>query len=434
MSVRVEPAVSEKRPLIEVAYNWRENDPKDKPFTITNGGDDEARNVQIQPLTIGKHQFTFARVSQLLPGHSVDRAAEHGNTMGMVFSTIIDALELAITDRALELKRALPSTGAYAERFSRSFDAEQAARDEFEDIPLTVRFEDRRGRITFLEYGLTTYVFAHAQSADLELVYEVQMSGERPNPMPPLRVDAADARRVIQAKSDEGAHLFDNDKRFTSDMQDRFFEWMKSTGIELGRLYWSEDVSNWFHTGTMWMAGGYRGTIETRDDRLKVLDEILADLKKTAAPAPAAAAHDFEYDVCLSFAGEQRDYVERVYNALKSKGVRAFYDKAEPANLWGKNLYTHLNEVYRDQARYCVMFISKEYAQKQWTSHEREGAQARAFRENREYILRFDSTEIPGLNETVSYISVRDYTPEDLADLIVQKLNSSAAISRKPSA
>ncbi len=32
----------------------------------------------------------------------------------------------------------------------------------------------------------------------------------------------------------------------------------------------------------------------------------------------------FEYDVCLSFAGEDRNYVKRVANALKSKGVRIF--------------------------------------------------------------------------------------------------------------
>ncbi len=59
MSVGAEAAVSDKRPLIEAAYGWTETAPKDKPFTITNGGDDEARNVQIQPLTIGKHRFTF---------------------------------------------------------------------------------------------------------------------------------------------------------------------------------------------------------------------------------------------------------------------------------------------------------------------------------------------------------------------------------------
>lgn len=434
LQTRSEPVGTEKRPLIEVAYDWTDADPKEKPFTITNGGDDEARNVQIRPLTIGKHHFSFDRVAQLLPGRTVVCEPQPDHSMGLFFRTIIDALEMAIRDRAIELKAALPSTGSALAKFSRGFDAEKTARDEFEQIPLSVTFEDHHGRRTALEYRLATYVFARVQSAKLQLIHEVPMTG-RPNPLPPLRVDAAEALRTIEAKREEGVHLFDSDNRFTDQMQDRFFEWLKSTGAELARLYWSEDVSKWFHTGTMWMAGDFRGTIETRDDRLKVLDQILEEINRTATPA-TIASNGYEYDVCLSFAGEQREYAEEVYKVLGSRGVRTFYDKAEQAKLWGKDLYEHMNKVYRDGARYCVIFISREYAQKQWTSHERKSAQARAFREKGEYILpaRFDSTEIPGINETVAYINVRDYTPEAFADLIVQKLNDAAPSPSQSSA
>jgi hypothetical protein len=48
------------------------------------------------------------------------------------------------------------------------------------------------------------------------------------------------------------------------------------------------------------------------------------------------------YDVCLSFAGEQRAYVEKVAQALQERGVRVFYDVYERATLWGKDLPTHL--------------------------------------------------------------------------------------------
>lgn len=131
-----------------------------------------------------------------------------------------------------------------------------------------------------------------------------------------------------------------------------------------------------------------------------------------------------EYDICLSFAGEQRPYVERVASSLKNASVRVFYDRYEQVNLWGKDLYEHLSQVYRDRARYCVIFISKEYAAKQWTTHERKSAQARAFRENSVYILpaRFDETELPGMNDTVGYMDLRSLTPDQFAALIVQKL------------
>lgn len=135
-------------------------------------------------------------------------------------------------------------------------------------------------------------------------------------------------------------------------------------------------------------------------------------------------ASSHEFDVCLSFAGDDREYVEAVASELRQRGVRPFYDKYERSALWGKDLYEHLDYVYRTAARFCVLFASKHYAEKVWPSHERKSAQARALQENHEYILpaRFDSTEIPGLRETVGYVSLQELSPSDLADLIVEKL------------
>ena len=132
----------------------------------------------------------------------------------------------------------------------------------------------------------------------------------------------------------------------------------------------------------------------------------------------------FEYDVCLSFAGEQREYVEQVADKLKSRGVRVFFDDYAKAELWGKDLYSHLDEIYQHLCRYCILFASKEYADKVWTSHERQSAQARALKEKQEYILpaRFDDTPIPGLKDTVHYINLKRTSSSDLADLALQKL------------
>jgi hypothetical protein len=134
----------------------------------------------------------------------------------------------------------------------------------------------------------------------------------------------------------------------------------------------------------------------------------------------------FEYDVALSFAGEDRAYVEQVANFLKEAGVKVFYDRFEEVLLWGKNLYDYLSDVYGRQARYTVMFISRHYAKKVWTTHERESAQARALQENSECILpaRFDDTKVPGLPSTVKYLSLQGRDPKDFADLIGQKVRS----------
>jgi hypothetical protein len=70
------------------------------------------------------------------------------------------------------------------------------------------------------------------------------------------------------------------------------------------------------------------------------------------------------------------------------------------------------------------MFLSKHYKEKLWTNHERESAQARAFTENREYVLpaRFDNTQIPGMLPTTGYIDLSEYSPEQFAELVKQKV------------
>lgn len=80
--------------------------------------------------------------------------------------------------------------------------------------------------------------------------------------------------------------------------------------------------------------------------------------------------------------------------------------------------------MYQRAAEYCIVFASKEFAEKVWTRHERRSAQARAIAENAEYILpaRFDDTEIPGIRNTIGYISLPGTTPEELADLVRKKL------------
>lgn len=132
----------------------------------------------------------------------------------------------------------------------------------------------------------------------------------------------------------------------------------------------------------------------------------------------------YEYDVALSFAGEDRAVAEDLAASLIAEGVRVFYDAHEKAELWGKDLYQYLQSVYRDKAAYCVIFVSKAYGAKLWTRHELKQAQARAFRENREYLLplRLDDSEIPGINATVGYIDLRNHDIKTVSDLICRKV------------
>lgn len=140
---------------------------------------------------------------------------------------------------------------------------------------------------------------------------------------------------------------------------------------------------------------------------------------------------DYSYVVALSFAGEDRKYAKELAQVLTANSINVFYDEYEEATLWGKNLYTHLSEVYQKQARFCVMFLSQHYAQKLWTNHEREAAQARAFQENKEYILpiRLDNTEIPGILPTIGYLKWSN--ADSIANAIIKKLKQETPNQRQ---
>lgn len=133
----------------------------------------------------------------------------------------------------------------------------------------------------------------------------------------------------------------------------------------------------------------------------------------------------YKYDIALSFAGEDRAYVEEVALQLKGHGVRVFYDKFEEDKLWGKNLYDYLSDVYTINAKYTIMFISNYYKDKLWTNHERESMQERAFKTSREYILpaRFDNTEIPGVRSTTGYVNIKNKPPSYLVQLVLKKID-----------
>ena len=137
-----------------------------------------------------------------------------------------------------------------------------------------------------------------------------------------------------------------------------------------------------------------------------------------------------KYDVALSFAGEDRKHAKELADLLKSGGFTFFYDKYEQTDLWGKNLYGHLSSIYKDKARYCVVFLSKHYAIKPWPRHELESAQARAINEIREYILpvRLDDTEIEGILPTVGYLDLREVSIEEVYQALAQKLSGTTSL------
>jgi hypothetical protein len=147
------------------------------------------------------------------------------------------------------------------------------------------------------------------------------------------------------------------------------------------------------------------------------------------------AIDPFEYDVALSFAHEDRAVAEELASLLREKAIKVLFDEYPTAQPGGSDIVTHLAELYRTKARYCVMLVSQHYPLKKWTETERNSAQQHALRDANEYLIpiQLDQTEVPGIREAASYRDLRQHSLEGLVDWLGQKLADTRDRSGPPS-
>jgi hypothetical protein len=77
----------------------------------------------------------------------------------------------------------------------------------------------------------------------------------------------------------------------------------------------------------------------------------------------------YEYDVAISFAGEERRFAETLAELLKAQGLSVFYDKHHKVRLWGKD-EREFERIYGPASRFVTPFISKHYVAKDWPRFE----------------------------------------------------------------
>ena len=158
----------------------------------------------------------------------------------------------------------------------------------------------------------------------------------------------------------------------------------------------------------------------------RTASEIERRLLVPRAPKHPSRAR-LQFDVAISFAGSERKFAERLGEKVREGGFAVFCDAFYPEELWGKDLVVFFDEIYRKAARYCVIFVSRDYVDREWTNHERRSAQARALRERgQDYILpiKVDESELPGMPPTVGYLSLSEVGIDRIAEILVKKLQS----------
>lgn len=168
--------------------------------------------------------------------------------------------------------------------------------------------------------------------------------------------------------------------------------------------------------------------------RANVPPEVVQPPRTRRTPSrrvPSGASEPTAFDAAISFAGPQRDIAEAIAIKVRDAGFEVFYDAFYPEQLWGKDLAVFFDNVFRKKSPYCVIVVSKDYVERDWTNHERQSAVSRAIKERgREYILPVkvdDDVELPGVPDTIGYVSLKQFSVEKIAELLIAKLSAQAS-------
>lgn len=160
------------------------------------------------------------------------------------------------------------------------------------------------------------------------------------------------------------------------------------------------------------------------------IPDILARSGITTPPSafpdrPYVNLETHQFNVALSFPGEDRDLVQNIASRLEQRlGLNSvFYDNHYQAFLARPSLDILLQTIYRN-AKLNVVFISSNYENKRWCS----GIEFRAIRDiisnkenNRVMYIRTGEGEVTGVFPTDGWIDATQYTPDNIAFFIEQR-------------
>ncbi len=137
------------------------------------------------------------------------------------------------------------------------------------------------------------------------------------------------------------------------------------------------------------------------------------------------------YDVAVSFAGEQRGYVESTVSAARVLGLRVFYDRDMAYRWWGRNFVVEQRRVYVGSTLRFVPFISAEYLARPYPRDEFSYAMLRSVAVGDDYVLPvlFGDVRVPAelLHPHIGYLRAEDHSPRQLAFLIRAKVDAHRA-------
>jgi hypothetical protein len=132
----------------------------------------------------------------------------------------------------------------------------------------------------------------------------------------------------------------------------------------------------------------------------------------------------FEYDVALFFAGPDRVVAQSLAQVFQTRNMNVLLDDYEATRQSGTDVLTHIGEIFRTKAWYCLLLISPHSPLKSWTDVERTSVQQHALRDPEEHILPIlvEDNGGLGIGKVQAAIDVHDASVDSIVDLVDAKL------------
>jgi hypothetical protein len=134
------------------------------------------------------------------------------------------------------------------------------------------------------------------------------------------------------------------------------------------------------------------------------------------------------FEIALTFAGENRNYVEQVATELEltlGKG-KVFYDNFFQADLARLDLDVFLQDIYHNKSNFIVVFLSNNYSEKEWCGLEWRSIRDLIKRKEGEKIIlvKMEDFNLDGIFSIDGYLSGISNNPEEISKLIIKRIGA----------
>lgn len=118
---------------------------------------------------------------------------------------------------------------------------------------------------------------------------------------------------------------------------------------------------------------------------------------------------EYQFDVAISFAGENRELAKLIADQLDACDCAVFYDEYFETNYLGKAWHKSFTEIFGEKSRFVVCLLDKNHLEKIWPTFERECFTPRVA-EAAVIPIYLDDTPVPGIPKDIIGIQFKNYT------------------------